>query len=135
MLEGGQLSTVSCYENRGRSYAELARPGPTTKESSPIPASSSPLTQLTLAALLSAASAYLILVPSSPPLALDSPSSSSNRLISAQEVSKHNSADSCWVIVHDPVSGRNKVWDLTDFLELHPGGEDILIAWSGKDAS
>jgi cytochrome b involved in lipid metabolism len=90
--------------------------------------------QLSLAALLTAASAYLLLVPLTPPIALDAPSSS-KRLISAQEVALHNSEDSVWVIINDPATGRKKVWDLTDFLELHPGGEDILIAWSGKDAS
>lgn len=40
------------------------------------------------------------------------------KLISAQEVSKHNTREDCWVIIHD------KVYDLTNFLPEHPGGSN-----------
>jgi len=38
------------------------------------------------------------------------------KLLSAQQISTHNSPDDCWVVVD------NQVWDVTDFLEEHPGG-------------
>ncbi|GBC09100.1 hypothetical protein RclHR1_00860038 [Rhizophagus clarus] len=51
------------------------------------------------------------------------------KLISAQEVSKHNSREDCWVIIHD------KVYDLTNFLPEHPGGSKVILNQAGKDAT
>ncbi|KAJ2905481.1 hypothetical protein MKZ38_005357 [Zalerion maritima] len=45
------------------------------------------------------------------------------------EVAKHNSADSCWVIVH------GKAYDVTEFLPEHPGGSKIILKYAGKDAT
>jgi len=89
--------------------------------------------QLAFTTVLSAATALYILYPSST-ISLDAPLSSP-RLISAQEVGKHSSEEDLWVIVYDPESGKKKVWDLTSFVERHPGGEDVLIQYAGKDAS
>lgn len=36
--------------------------------------------------------------------------------ISSAELKKHSTRQDCWVAVH------SKVWDLTDFLDEHPGG-------------
>lgn len=51
------------------------------------------------------------------------------QLISADEVSKHNSLNDCWVIIH------GKVYDLTDFLDKHPGGVKVISRWAGQDAT
>lgn len=51
------------------------------------------------------------------------------KLISAQEVSKHNTREDCWVIIHD------KVYDLTKFLPEHPGGTRVILNQAGKDAT
>ncbi|GLB36281.1 putative cytochrome b5 family protein [Lyophyllum shimeji] len=45
------------------------------------------------------------------------------------EVAKHNSADSCWVII------KNKVYDVTEFLNEHPGGSGIILKYAGRDAT
>ncbi|KAI0830454.1 FMN-dependent dehydrogenase-domain-containing protein [Hypoxylon sp. FL0890] len=45
------------------------------------------------------------------------------------EVSKHNSEDSCWMILH------GKVYDITTFIPKHPGGRSILLKNAGQDAS
>ena len=37
-----------------------------------------------------------------------------------EEIQKHNHSKSTWLILH------NKVYDLTTFLEEHPGGEEVL---------
>lgn len=39
---------------------------------------------------------------------------------STDEVSKHNHREDAWIIVD------NKVYDITDFIDMHPGGDTIL---------
>ncbi|KAI8140103.1 cytochrome b5 [Fennellomyces sp. T-0311] len=46
-----------------------------------------------------------------------------------EEVQKHNSPTDLWMIIH------NKVYDITDFVQEHPGGEEVLIDETGKDAT
>ncbi|KAI8983971.1 acyl-CoA dehydrogenase/oxidase [Mycotypha africana] len=46
-----------------------------------------------------------------------------------QEVAKHNVENDCWVIVH------NYVFDVTHFLNEHPGGKKILLKVAGTDAT
>lgn len=43
------------------------------------------------------------------------------------EVEKHNSKKSCYVTL-----GAN-VYDITDFLDSHPGGPELILDWAGKD--
>ena len=51
-----------------------------------------------------------------------------SRLISVEELSKNNSKSSLWVAIN-----RN-VYDLTKF-KKHPGGQEILLRYAGKDAT
>ena len=46
-----------------------------------------------------------------------------------EEIRKHNHSKSTWVILH------HKVYDLTKFLEEHPGGEEVLREQAGGDAT
>ncbi|KAF2965106.1 hypothetical protein GQX73_g8461 [Xylaria multiplex] len=48
---------------------------------------------------------------------------------SASEVAQHNTRGDCWVIIN------NQIWDVTGWLDLHPGGPDILFQYAGQDAS
>ncbi|KAF8333154.1 FMN-dependent dehydrogenase-domain-containing protein [Cantharellus anzutake] len=50
-------------------------------------------------------------------------------MLSANEVSIHNSRLSCWIIV----SGN--VYDVTDFLDEHPGGSATILRYAGRDAT
>ncbi|OGM43433.1 cytochrome B2 [Aspergillus bombycis] len=50
-------------------------------------------------------------------------------MIELAEVAKHNSADSCWVVLY------GKVYDVTNFLGNHPGGSAAILALAGKDAT
>ncbi|KAL3442645.1 FMN-dependent dehydrogenase-domain-containing protein [Aspergillus insuetus] len=52
-----------------------------------------------------------------------------SKVFDAAEVAKHNSKESCWVILY------GKVYDVTDFLSEHPGGSKIILKLSGKDAT
>lgn len=46
-----------------------------------------------------------------------------------EEVQKHNKPDDVWIVLH------NKVYDITKYLEDHPGGSAILIEVGGTDAT
>ncbi|KAI0767101.1 glyoxylate dehydrogenase [Fomes fomentarius] len=51
------------------------------------------------------------------------------RVLTGPEVAEHAGRDSCWIIVH------GKVYDVTDFLDEHPGGSKIILKYAGKDAT
>ncbi|KAK3561820.1 hypothetical protein QTP86_017074 [Hemibagrus guttatus] len=48
---------------------------------------------------------------------------------SCKEVQAHNASKDTWLIIHD------KVYDITSFLEEHPGGEEVLLEQAGSDAT
>ncbi|CAE6464287.1 unnamed protein product [Rhizoctonia solani] len=50
-------------------------------------------------------------------------------MLTAEAVAKHNSRESCWIIVH------GHVYDVTEFLDDHPGGSKIILKYAGKDAT
>lgn len=54
---------------------------------------------------------------------------SGKRLLTAEEVAAHNSRESCWIVVH------GNVYDVTEFLDEHPGGSKIILKYAGKDAT
>ncbi|EDO16188.1 hypothetical protein Kpol_1014p5 [Vanderwaltozyma polyspora DSM 70294] len=56
-------------------------------------------------------------------------SKKSLKIITPQEVIKHNSKDDCWVVINDIV------YDLTFFIKKHPGGQDVIVGNAGKDVS
>uniref|UniRef100_A0A1D1Z874 Cytochrome b5 n=1 Tax=Anthurium amnicola TaxID=1678845 RepID=A0A1D1Z874_9ARAE len=50
--------------------------------------------------------------------------------IPVSEVALHTSRKDCWLVIH------GRVYDVTEFLEDHPGGDEVLIHASGTgDAS
>lgn len=50
-----------------------------------------------------------------------------------EEVKAHNSAQDCWMIIGD--EGERRVYDVTAFLDDHPGGPEIMIDLAGQDAT
>lgn len=57
------------------------------------------------------------------------PPKSKGKLISYDEVQKHNSRTDCWVII------AGNVYDVTEFMNIHPGGAAVILAAAGKDAT
>ena len=62
-----------------------------------------------------------------PPVA--KPADVKTRLIKMDEVRKHNKEEDVWIIVN------NKVYDCTEYLDLHPGGADSILINAGEDAT
>ncbi|XP_011345689.1 cytochrome b5 isoform X2 [Ooceraea biroi] len=55
---------------------------------------------------------------------------SSVKLFTREEVSKRTaSTKDVWIIIHD------NVYDVTSFLNEHPGGEEVLLEQAGYDAT
>ncbi|KAJ8430244.1 hypothetical protein Cgig2_009422 [Carnegiea gigantea] len=47
------------------------------------------------------------------------------KLFSMEEAAQHNTKDDCWVIID------GKVYDVTLYLDEHPGGDDVLLTATG----
>lgn len=54
---------------------------------------------------------------------------SGSKLISLEEVEKHANVKDCWMVIH------GKVYNVTEFLDEHPGGDEVMISSSGRDAT
>ncbi|KAF7364023.1 hypothetical protein MSAN_01061000 [Mycena sanguinolenta] len=48
---------------------------------------------------------------------------------SLDQVALHNMPTDCWVII------KNRVYDVTEFLEEHPGGSKLILEYAGRDAT
>ncbi|CAG7849226.1 Cytochrome b2, mitochondrial; AltName: Full=L-lactate dehydrogenase [Cytochrome]; AltName: Full=L-lactate ferricytochrome C oxidoreductase; Short=L-LCR; Flags: Precursor [Serendipita indica DSM 11827] len=53
----------------------------------------------------------------------------SKDLVSYEEVQRHNSAEDCWLVID------GQVYDVTAFLDLHPGGKQVILKMAGQDAT
>lgn len=51
------------------------------------------------------------------------------KIITRAELAQHKDAKSIWIAIHD------KVYDITKFLEEHPGGEEVLLEQGGRPAT
>ena len=71
---------------------------------------------------------YTVPAPSGDNTAINNTSSSGLTLTPA-EIAKHGSAGSCWVMI------SGKVYDLTSYLGIHPGGPGQIIPYCGKDGT
>ncbi|CAK7262822.1 hypothetical protein SEPCBS119000_000180 [Sporothrix epigloea] len=46
-----------------------------------------------------------------------------------QDVAEHNTSSDLFMVIHD------KVYDVTKFVDEHPGGEEVLLDVGGQDAT
>lgn len=49
------------------------------------------------------------------------------RIYTTDDVEAHNTPTSCWI------SRGGKVYDVTKFLQDHPGGDELVLQYAGKD--
>ena len=74
----------------------------------------------------------------------DSPSSPNNnasrrkKKYTIDQVSQHTSRADCWIVVgprpKENITTKN-VYDVTDWIELHPGGASVILKYAGKDCT
>ncbi|XP_056614913.1 cytochrome b5 [Triplophysa dalaica] len=57
------------------------------------------------------------------------PDESNVQYYTRQEIQDHNVSGDAWLIIHE------KVYDVTTFMEEHPGGEEVLLEQAGTDAT
>mmetsp|Transcript_3690 Transcript_3690/g.11574 ORF Transcript_3690/g.11574 Transcript_3690/m.11574 type:complete len:1144 (-) Transcript_3690:85-3516(-) len=55
--------------------------------------------------------------------------SAEKRVVSAAELATHNTKADCWIAAY------GDVYDFTDFVEEHPGGEDTILDHAGSDGT
>ncbi|KIM74985.1 hypothetical protein PILCRDRAFT_79518 [Piloderma croceum F 1598] len=51
------------------------------------------------------------------------------KVVTLEELKKHTSKDSLYVLLHE------KVYDVTKFIDEHPGGDEVILAEAGTDAT
>ncbi|KZW04301.1 cytochrome b5 [Exidia glandulosa HHB12029] len=52
-----------------------------------------------------------------------------SKVVTHEEFKKHQSKSDFYVLIHD------KVYDVSKFLDEHPGGDEVIMAEAGKDAT
>ncbi|CAN6482480.1 unnamed protein product [Victoria cruziana] len=52
-----------------------------------------------------------------------------NDVFTLSQVAKHKSRNDCWFVIN------GRVYDVSKFLEEHPGGDDVLVEVAGRDAT
>ena len=50
-------------------------------------------------------------------------------IFTLDEVSYHDRDDDCWMVIYD------QVYDVTNFLNTHPGGDYVMLEYAGRDAT
>ncbi|KAH9006777.1 cytochrome b5-like heme/steroid binding domain-containing protein [Lactarius hatsudake] len=53
----------------------------------------------------------------------------STKVVSLNELRQHTTKESIWVLLN------GKVYDVTKFIDEHPGGDEVILSEAGKDAT
>mmetsp|Transcript_9655 Transcript_9655/g.22513 ORF Transcript_9655/g.22513 Transcript_9655/m.22513 type:complete len:137 (+) Transcript_9655:46-456(+) len=51
------------------------------------------------------------------------------KVYTMEECKKHNTIDDCWLVMFD------KVYNVTPFMDDHPGGSEIMLDVTGRDST
>ncbi|KAH8105983.1 cytochrome b5 [Cristinia sonorae] len=53
----------------------------------------------------------------------------SAKIVTFEELKTNNHKDSLWILLHE------KVYNVTKFIDEHPGGDEVILAETSKDAT
>ena len=67
--------------------------------------------------------------PIASPTPTPTPTDTTGTGLTASQVATHNKATDCWIII------KSDVYDLTSYIQQHPGGSGVLINLCGTDAT
>lgn len=51
------------------------------------------------------------------------------RIYTLSEVAEHDTYNDCWIVIYD------RVYNVTEFIEQHPGGAEMILEYAGRDGS
>jgi len=51
------------------------------------------------------------------------------KVVTLAELREHTTRDNIWVLLH------SNVYDVTKFIDEHPGGDEVILSEAGKDAT
>ncbi len=91
----------------------------TVAESANIP--STPVSAPTTVTRVSASTTSIALIPT--------PSPTASKSYTRADVAQHSLASSCWTVINE------KIYDVTKWIEQHPGGPEAILGLCGKDGS
>ena len=57
-----------------------------------------------------------------------------SKTLTLAEVATHNREEDCYLIIGNERTGGAKVYDVTKYLDEHPGGDAVLLELAGKYA-
>ncbi|PWN53534.1 putative cytochrome b5 [Violaceomyces palustris] len=55
--------------------------------------------------------------------------SEEKKIVTMEELAKHKDHENLWLLID------GKVYDVSKFMDEHPGGDEVLISEAGKDAT
>jgi cytochrome b involved in lipid metabolism len=78
-------------------------------------------------AFLASAATIVILASLSP--RTDQSAAERERLVSLDEIARHNKATDCWMAI------EGGVYNFTQYISLHPAAPAVLTKWCGREAT
>merc|ERR1719343_1462246 len=67
-------------------------------------------------------------------VAEDSVASKPGKELTMEEVAKHTTPEDCWMIIGNDDTGGPKVYNVSDYLDDHPGGSEVMLDVAGQNA-
>ncbi|KAF2180427.1 cytochrome b2 [Zopfia rhizophila CBS 207.26] len=49
--------------------------------------------------------------------------------LTLEDIKSHNNPSDCWIAI------SSKIWDVTEFLKVHPSGSEVILKYAGQDAT
>jgi cytochrome b involved in lipid metabolism len=59
---------------------------------------------------------------------------SEEKILKEEEVAAHNTEKDCYLIIGNDDTGGPMVYNVSPYMDDHPGGPEILMEYAGKDA-